>query len=119
MPMPRVGDARFAEVAKGMPKETGDHLVRWQATKSYSMASRNGSQTLRLGFSASDSTPNPVVTSWGRFCRRSPSPHTRRTYADDGRLQIGTHRYVFTAFTLSQILPSRLQITLGARAHLS
>ena len=26
MPWPRVGDPRFAEVAKGMPKETGDHL---------------------------------------------------------------------------------------------
>jgi hypothetical protein len=33
MPWPRVGDPRFAEVAKGMPKETGDHLVRWQLQK--------------------------------------------------------------------------------------
>jgi hypothetical protein len=38
--MPRVGDPRFAEVAKGMPEETGDHLVRWQATKSYTEATR-------------------------------------------------------------------------------
>jgi hypothetical protein len=31
---------RFGEVAKGMPKETGDHLVRRQATKSYTEATR-------------------------------------------------------------------------------
>ena len=31
----RVGYPRFSEVANGMPRETGDHLVRRQATKSY------------------------------------------------------------------------------------
>jgi hypothetical protein len=36
----RVGYPRFSEVANGMPRETGDHLVRRQATKSYTEATR-------------------------------------------------------------------------------
>jgi hypothetical protein len=39
--MPRVRYPRFGEVAKGMPKETGDHHVRRQATKSYTEATRD------------------------------------------------------------------------------
>jgi hypothetical protein len=34
----RVGYPRFSEVANGMPRVTGDHLVRRQATKSYTEA---------------------------------------------------------------------------------
>jgi hypothetical protein len=46
--MPRLGDPRFAEVAKGMPQETGDHLVRWQATKSYTELQERAIRKLRF-----------------------------------------------------------------------
>jgi hypothetical protein len=36
----RVGYPRFGELANGMPRETGDHLVRRQATKRYTEATR-------------------------------------------------------------------------------